>query len=237
MGHQKMIGKDMLVAMVAKHGQYLRKVYLPAGHWVNYHTGKWVESRGEWSAAMNIWSTGKLVLPVYVRAGALLPLMAVDNQTKDAFGHRQDGRLNTDLILQVYPDATASSFTLWEDDGIRVQGYDLKTKRPRYLRRSTKLSQQMDEGGKTLTVQIAAAQGYVQVGPSRRNNDIRVMSNGLRASKVRLNEGTLAQASSLTALEQQETGWINLENGLVRIKTGVRRVSDSKNIVVDFEKK
>jgi alpha-glucosidase len=233
MGHQKMIGKDILVALVAKHGQYLRNVYLPAGRWINYHSGEWIDSTGQWTGDIDIWSTGKLVLPVFVRAGAILPLMAVDNQTKDAFGHRQDGSVNTDLILKVYPDAMASQFTLWEDDGTSVLAYDATTKRPSYRRRSTLLTQQLDPSNQ-LTITIAAVDGSLDVGPIDRNNDLRLFTNGLDATAVSLNGTALAQAASPEALTAQDSGWINLANGQVRIKTGTSSVSEPKRLVVDL---
>jgi alpha-glucosidase len=46
LGSEKMVGRDLLVAAVAKYGQPVRQVYLPAGTWVDYHTGEWYESEG-----------------------------------------------------------------------------------------------------------------------------------------------------------------------------------------------
>ena len=45
-GHEKLVGRDVLVAVVARHGEYERDVYLPEGRWVNYHTNEWTGATG-----------------------------------------------------------------------------------------------------------------------------------------------------------------------------------------------
>ena len=45
-GHEKLIGRDLLVAVVASHGEYARDVYLPAGRWADYHSNEWFDERG-----------------------------------------------------------------------------------------------------------------------------------------------------------------------------------------------
>ena len=95
-GHQKMIGRDLMIGIVARHGEYARDVYLPAGRWVNYHTNEWMASSGETVADVPVYRDGILRIPAFVRAGALIPKMVVDAVTKDAFGHRTDGSLPRD---------------------------------------------------------------------------------------------------------------------------------------------
>lgn len=238
MGHQKMVGKDLLVALVAHHGQYLRNVYLPAGRWADYHTGAWTESSGQWTPEINIWATGKLILPVFVREGTILPMMAVDDATEDAFGHRADGTLNTDLILRIYPAAAGagpSSFRLWEDDGTTVADYDARTKRPSYARRSTLISQSVNAAGNRLAVEIAAAEGDLSVGPASRNNDIHVFTDALSATAVSLDGSPLAEAASPVAMDSQPSGWADLGNGEIRIKTGERSVASATQVVIDLD--
>ena len=47
-GHEKMIGRDLLVAIAARHDETARNVYLPAGEWVHFHTNERFESAGDW---------------------------------------------------------------------------------------------------------------------------------------------------------------------------------------------
>src|SRR6478609_12225316 len=48
MGHEKMVGKDLLVGIVAGAGEKQRSVYLPAGDWIDFHTNKLIHSTGQW---------------------------------------------------------------------------------------------------------------------------------------------------------------------------------------------
>lgn len=74
---QYMFGSDLLVAPLMEETKE-RNVYLPAGEWVNYLTGEtyggnqWIEMRAE-----------KLPVLLLVRAGAVLPKVAVAQNTKD----------------------------------------------------------------------------------------------------------------------------------------------------------
>jgi alpha-glucosidase (family GH31 glycosyl hydrolase) len=233
MGHQKMIGPNVLVALVAKHGQYLRSVYLPRGTWINYHTQEWTDSNGQWTPNLNIWSTGKLVLPAFVKAGTILPLMYVDGQTKDAFGHRLDGTARDELILKVYADPNESSFTLWEDDGATVAQYDPVTKVPSYQRRSTAISQVL--AGDVATVRIAPAQGGYPGAVASRNQEIRLVTRSQQAEAVTLNGAALSMVDSPEAFAAQERGWLNLGSGEIRIKTGVMDVAQNKEIGVQLK--
>ncbi|HEY9865421.1 MAG TPA: TIM-barrel domain-containing protein, partial [Candidatus Obscuribacterales bacterium] len=90
-GNEKMIGKDILVGMVANHGEYQRDMYLPAGKWVNYHSNEWFNSSGETLKNVPVYRNGILRLPTFVRSGAIIPQMFVDENTKDAFGNRKEG--------------------------------------------------------------------------------------------------------------------------------------------------
>jgi alpha-glucosidase len=104
-GNEKLIGRDILVAMVAQHGEYERDVYLPTGKWVNYYSREWADSKGETIKNVPTYRNGIFRLPAFVRAGAILPQMYVDENTKDAFGHRTDSSTHDELIVNShYPD-------------------------------------------------------------------------------------------------------------------------------------
>ncbi len=235
MGHQKMIGPHIMVALVGKHGQYLRSVYLPQGTWINYHTHEWIESKGEWTPQYNLWSTGKFILPVFVKSGAILPLMYVDNLTKDAFGHRIDHSVREDLILKIYVDPIKSEFTLWEDDGSTVFKYDPTTHAPQYQRRSTLIQQVLSPQQDWAQIKISASQGNYLGAISKRNQEIRLFTPHQQASVVQLNNTSLPQRNSLGQFSVENSGWLNLENGEVRIKTGDVSVNQDKEIKVLFK--
>jgi len=116
LGTQYLWGDDILVAPVTRAGATHWTVYLPQGTWHDY-----------WSHATYAGPRGVTVeapldrLPLFVRGGAIVP-----------FGGpmQHDGERAADaLTLLVYPDG-ASSFTLYEDDGISngyLRGQSVRT--------------------------------------------------------------------------------------------------------------
>jgi alpha-glucosidase len=221
-GHEKLIGRDLLVGIVAKYGEYERDVYLPAGKWINYHTNEWLRSTGQVVEDVPVYREGILRLPVFARAGAILPQMYVDEQTKDAFGHRTDGTsLHEALIVKAYADPTASSFTLYEDDG-ETLSYDANG-RPFYRFRATPLSQQQVSSD-AVTVTIHPAHDMNATTPftgavNNRHNVVKLVVEGAEATAVSLNGTPLTQQASAGALKASASGWYNAGNNLIVAKS------------------
>ncbi|MEQ8820247.1 MAG: glycoside hydrolase family 31 protein [Sumerlaeia bacterium] len=101
-GDQWMLGSDLLVAPVLTPGAERRPVYLPAGEWVDFwngerhHGARWILAE----AAIGH-------VPVYVRAGAVVPMAPVRQHT---------GEPCPETYLDIYPGAKLSG-RLVEDDG------------------------------------------------------------------------------------------------------------------------
>lgn len=223
-GHEKLIGRDLLVGVVAKHGEFARNVYLPAGKWVNYHTRDWFDSSGQWVNGFPTYVDGVFRLPAFARAGAILPMMPVDERTKDAFGHRVGGGTTSDLMLQVYADTAASGFTLYEDDGTTL-AYGADT-RPVYQTRTTAITQQ--RSANVATVTIAPAAGTYPGAVATRNNIVRLVVPDARAIGVTLNGSALTRRDSAAAFANAASGWFNAGRNLVLIKSGARPVASTK---------
>jgi len=64
-----LLGPDLLVAPVLEPGQTARQVYLPAGEWLDWHTGE-RHTGGRWIVA----PTPMARIPLYARAGAVIPM-------------------------------------------------------------------------------------------------------------------------------------------------------------------
>ncbi len=96
-------GRDVLVAPVVEQGATSRKVYLPRGAWFDFWTGERVQGGAEIRREVDLETT-----PLYVRAGAILPL----GPAKQYVEHKVDEPLS----ISIYPGADAS-FLLYEDDG------------------------------------------------------------------------------------------------------------------------
>ena len=96
-------GKSVLVAPVVEKAATTRQVNLPPGGWFDFWTGERLEGAREISRPVDLET-----LPLYVRAGSILPLDPV----KQYVGEKVDGPLS----LTIYPGADGW-FSLYEDDG------------------------------------------------------------------------------------------------------------------------
>jgi alpha-glucosidase/alpha-D-xyloside xylohydrolase len=108
LGDEYLWGRDLLVAPVVEKGATTRHLYLPAGTWFDWWTGERVEG-GKWLDRPVDLAT----MPIYVRAGAILPLDPVRQYTAQP--------VTEPTTIRVYPGADGT-FTLYDDDG-KSPGY------------------------------------------------------------------------------------------------------------------
>jgi alpha-glucosidase len=101
-----MVGDTLLEAPIVRPGETARLVYLPAGTWYDYWTGK----RYAGGAMIRVEAPLETV-PLFVRGGAILPT----GPDMKFVGERPSDPLRFDI----YPDAEGrASGSLYEDDGI-----------------------------------------------------------------------------------------------------------------------
>ncbi|MFN9622429.1 MAG: TIM-barrel domain-containing protein [Cyanobacteriota bacterium] len=229
MGHQKLIGPDLLVGVVASHGEIARDIYLPAGDWVNYHSNEWVRSRGQTLSGVPVYRDGLFRLPAFARAGAILPLMPVDADTKDAEGHRLAAGATsgpTPLLLRVFADGTPSRFTLYEDDGRTVQYASDGS--PFYPHRTIPLSQQRTGNQATVTIGAAtSANGGVAGAPMRRSTVVELVVDQATAQGVSFNGSPLPAQTSRAAFEAAPSGWFKDRSQRILAKSPILPVTQS----------
>ncbi len=108
LGDEYLWGRDLLVAPVVKKGATSRRVYLPAGSWYDWWTGERVAG-GRWVERPVDLAT----LPLYARAGAIIPLDPPRLYT----GQPATGP----TTLRIHPGSDGT-FTLYGDDGASL-GY------------------------------------------------------------------------------------------------------------------
>jgi len=109
--YQYLYGPSFLVAPIYQatkiddKGNDIRNgIYLPNGVWFDYFTGE----KYEGNRVINSFETPIWKLPVFVKAGAIIPLSNPSNNPKE---------INKKLrIFEIYP-AGKTSFTLYDDDG------------------------------------------------------------------------------------------------------------------------
>jgi alpha-glucosidase/alpha-D-xyloside xylohydrolase len=103
LGDEYLWGPNLLVAPVVEKGATTRRLYLPKGVWQDWWTGerltgpRWVDRPVDLAT-----------LPLYARAGAVVPLDPVRQYTAQA--------VNEPTTLRIFPGADGT-FTLYDDDG------------------------------------------------------------------------------------------------------------------------
>ena len=226
MGDEKLLGRDLLVATSSTDGQTERDVYLPRGTWINYHTNEWLDSTGEWLPGVPLRVDGVFTLPLFARAGAIIPQMYVDEQTMNASGKRQDGSVHDELIVRVYADEQPSRFTLYEDDGVSIA----------YLEgalRTTLIAQQRT--GDTVAVTIEPASGTYDGAPASRSTIVQISARNGTAMDVSVNGSRLARQPTAAAFDAVARGWYVAGDGSVVAKSGPLDVRTRKAFAVQLE--
>ncbi len=102
-----MFGDWLLVSPVVQQGQTVKDIYLPAGRWTDWFSGK-VYPGGQ-TVRLAIDSKGWSDIPLFVRAGAIIPTQPV----MDYVGQHPV----TQLAVEMFPAAQRSTFDYYDDDG------------------------------------------------------------------------------------------------------------------------
>lgn len=146
-GDEYLWGRDVLVAPVIEKGATERKLYLPRGDWYDFWTEEKLSGGHEISKAVD-----PATMPLYVRAGAILPLDPVRQYTAE--------KVDAPTTLMIYPGADGS-FTLYEDDGATLN----------YQRGEfTKIQINWNNTRRTLSLRLAAGSRM----PAQRKLEIRL---------------------------------------------------------------
>ena len=142
--YQYLYGPYFLVAPIYKNtaadeeGNDIRDgIYLPEGTWIDYFTGE----KYEGNRVVNNWEAPIWKLPVFVKAGAIIPMTNSNNHVSEINKHVR--------IYELYP-AGRTSFTEYDDDG-RTEAYRLGE--------STTTQIDMEENNGKVTVRIAPTTG------------------------------------------------------------------------------
>jgi len=102
-GDEYLWGRDILVAPVVEPGTAQRRLYLPRGAWYDFWTGESIRGGSDITRPVDLET-----MPLYVRAGAIVPLGPVKQYTAEP--------VDAPLTLVVYPGADGRG-SVYEDDG------------------------------------------------------------------------------------------------------------------------
>lgn len=188
--YQFLLGRDLLVAPVyrsqAVSRGWRRGIHLPPGRWIDYWDGRQVVAGG---AGRDIDLKVTLdKLPVFVRAGAIIPMypeMLFD-------GHKPKDRLTLDL----YPE-DVSEYVLYEDDG--------STRRYQQGASSRQRIGMREDGGR-VEVAIDPVEGSYDGQEPRRGYSLRLPSRQ-RPSAVLMDAAPLREAGTRAEFDTLDAGW------------------------------
>jgi alpha-glucosidase/alpha-D-xyloside xylohydrolase len=139
----------MLIAPVFEKGATTRDVYLPKGDWYDWWTNAKATGGQTVTRAVDL-----ATMPIYVRAGAIIPVDPVRQYTSQP--------VSEPTTLRVYRGANGA-YTLYADDGISQE----------YLRgRATWTRMTWDDRTRRLTIEPGAPRGATNLGGPR---EFRVM--------------------------------------------------------------
>ena len=103
LGDQYLWGRDLLIAPVYQKGAKARELYLPAGEWHDFWSGR--RHKGKQRIVREI---DLATMPVFVRAGAILPIDPIRQYSSEA--------VKEPLTIRVYPGADGQ-WQMYHDDG------------------------------------------------------------------------------------------------------------------------
>jgi alpha-glucosidase/alpha-D-xyloside xylohydrolase len=106
-GNEYLWGRDLLIAPVFEQGATSRDVYLPAGDWYDWWTNERLAGGRTVSRPVDLTT-----MPIYARAGAIIPVDPVRQYTAQA--------VSEPTTLRIYRGADGD-FTLYDDDGISLE--------------------------------------------------------------------------------------------------------------------
>ncbi len=221
LGGEKFIGNDLLVALETQPDSKTLRVYLPKGDWFDYRTLAWQHSDGQWLENVPLFSSDNLYrLPLYARAGAIIPILDVPAQSIDAFGRVQNTQTKpTRLNLKLFPHREPSQFTLYEDDG-ESNAYTQGQVRATTIRQQRQAQVQ--------DIWLEAAQGDYADAPAQREVQVTL-------AEIASVQQVLVDGKPLAPRAAQGDGWQRLNSTAVLIQIPALDVKQAHHIEIHYQ--
>jgi alpha-glucosidase len=222
LGDHKMIGENLLFAASTVEKEQTKNVYLPAGTWFDFYSNKSIKGKGKFINKVPLYRDNLFKLPLYAKAGAIIPMMYVDEKTMNILGKRTDDTQRNELILKIFADENLKEFLLYEDDG----------KTTHYLEddfRTIVLEQGGDNDEHRIT--IGAAKGSYK--PDENRHTIIELITNKKTKGISVNGVSLKAYNSLQELNENTSGFV-IENNLIIIKTKATAVSEEQKVLVSW---
>jgi alpha-glucosidase len=212
--NEYLFGDQMLVAPAVApaekaSGLATEKIWLPEGEWIEWPSGKHLAGPAAVDRSFSIDQ-----IPVYVKAGAIVPMQPPARYTSE--------KPVDPLIVTVWPlkPGTNSSYSVYEDSGASVE-YQNGV----YARTPIKASQE----GDTLRVEIGPVEGNYPGMAMTRNYELRLPADWSPAS-VTANTSSIPQAGATG-----EGGW-RFEGNTLTSVIPVPAGSVDKKVIVEVHR-
>ncbi|MGB3462315.1 MAG: TIM-barrel domain-containing protein [Rhodanobacter lindaniclasticus] len=180
-----LFGDYLLVSPVVQQGQTEKRIYLPAGTWLDWFSGK--SYPGGQTITLAVDATHWSDIPLFVREGAIIPTQPV----QDYVGQKPV----TEISIDAFPTDQRTSFDYYDDDG-STYAYEHGA----YFRQPLSLQQHDD----TVTFETARPSGSFQ--PALRSYLLKI--HGHAAQGVSLDGKALNPRADMAALQRGEgEGW------------------------------
>ena len=179
-----LFGQWLMVAPVVEQGQTTKRIYLPAGTWTDWFSGK-VYAGGQtisYPVDAKHWDD----IPLFIRDGAIIPTQPV----MDYVGQHPV----TTLTIEVFPSAQTTYFDYYDDDGSTYE-----YAKGAYYLQSLSVRKQ---GG---AVEFKLGQPSGSYKPALRHYLLAI--HGGAAKGLSVNGKPAARADSLDALQKADAGW------------------------------
>ncbi|OOG54602.1 glycoside hydrolase family 31 [Rhodanobacter sp. B05] len=180
-----MFGDYLLVSPVVQQAQTEKHIYLPAGTWTDWFSGKVYQ--GGQTIRLAIDDKGWGDIPLFIRDGAIIPTQPV----MDYVGEKPV----TELAVEVFPSSRRSTFDVYDDDGTTYA----------YEHGDTFLQTlAVQRQGQAVTFETDASSGAFK--PALRFYLLKI--HGDPASSVSVDGKPMAARASVGMLQQADTeGW------------------------------
>ncbi|MFD3681492.1 TIM-barrel domain-containing protein, partial [Streptomyces sp. NPDC058613] len=202
---QFMAGDSLLVAPVVSDTAVRDGIYLPAGTWTDYWTGKTYAGPG-W---LNGYHAPLDTLPLFAKGGAIVPMWPQMNYTGE--------KPVSTLTYDIHPRG-ASAFSLYEDDG-RTRAHENGA----YARQQVNVTAPASGSG-TVTVSVGAPTGDYAGKPAARGYEF-TLHVASAPGAVTADGASLPRLDSRAAYDAAATGWFfdaADRSGVLRVKTGAK---------------
>ncbi|WP_436499133.1 discoidin domain-containing protein [Actinokineospora sp. HUAS TT18] len=200
---QFMAGDAFLVAPVTSDTTVRDGIYLPAGTWTDYWSGKVYQGPG----TFNGYTAPLDTLPLFVRGGGIVPMWPQMNYAGE--------KPATPITFDVYPNGN-SSFSLYEDDG-NTRAFQTGA----FAKQAVNVTAPTSGSG-DVVVSVGASNGSYTGKLANRGYELNVHVAGA-PSTVTLGSTTLTKHTTKSAYDSAATGWFHDpadRSGVLYVKTG-----------------